>query len=169
LRRDGHYLGAHSDKHLQYCDWNNRDSLLVNKSEFVNDLKANYGAMEQFGIRPGEAPFFLPPYEWYNDSIALWCKQYGLRLVNFTPGTSSNQDWTYPELGSQYVSCSNIFKRILSYESENSGGLNGFILLSHFGTDPRRPDKFYNRLDELITELKRNGYSFTTLEDLLGP
>ena len=29
LISDGHYLGAHSDQHLLYCDWENRDSLLV--------------------------------------------------------------------------------------------------------------------------------------------
>jgi peptidoglycan/xylan/chitin deacetylase (PgdA/CDA1 family) len=29
LRDDGHYVGPHSDKHLLYCDWTKRDSLLV--------------------------------------------------------------------------------------------------------------------------------------------
>jgi len=43
--------------------------------------------------------------------------------------------------------------------------LNGFILLVHFGTDERRTDKLYNRLDEIITELKRRGYSFTLLNE----
>ncbi|MBN1790701.1 MAG: glycoside hydrolase family 9 protein, partial [Bacteroidales bacterium] len=96
LRKDGHYLGAHSDKHLLYCDWNKRDSLLVNKTAFLADLRANYVTMGRYKIQPEKARFFLPPYEWYNDSIAAWCNQYGLTLVNFTPGTSSNQDWTYP-------------------------------------------------------------------------
>jgi endoglucanase len=49
----------------------------------------------------GDASIFMPPFEWYNDSIAFWSRQYGLQLVNFTPGTSSNQDWTYPGLGHQ--------------------------------------------------------------------
>ena len=34
LLADGHYLGAHSDRHLLYCDWTNRDSLLVTREEF---------------------------------------------------------------------------------------------------------------------------------------
>ena len=38
LRRDGHYLGAHSDKHLLYCDWTKRDSLLVTKDQFQKEL-----------------------------------------------------------------------------------------------------------------------------------
>src|SRR5258706_4332837 len=38
LRRDGHFLGNHSGQHLLYCDWNNRDSLLVTQSAFDEDL-----------------------------------------------------------------------------------------------------------------------------------
>ena len=28
IAKNGHFVGAHSDKHLLYCDWTNRDSLL---------------------------------------------------------------------------------------------------------------------------------------------
>ncbi|WP_231729715.1 polysaccharide deacetylase family protein [Pedobacter sp. Leaf176] len=42
LKKEGHYLGPHSDKHLLYCDWNKRDSLLITKSDFEQDLKSNY-------------------------------------------------------------------------------------------------------------------------------
>lgn len=167
LQKDGHYLGGHSDKHLLYCDWDKRDSLLVNKKQFITDLKNNYVAMSRFNIDPEKACFFLPPYEWYNDSIAAWCSQYGLKLVNFTPGTSSNQDWTYPELGKQYINSDTIYNRILGYERVKPNGLNGFILLTHFGTDARRSDKFYNRLNALITELEKRGYRFVTLKGLL--
>ncbi len=31
LKEDGHYLGAHSDRHLLYAPWENRDSTLVTK------------------------------------------------------------------------------------------------------------------------------------------
>jgi peptidoglycan/xylan/chitin deacetylase (PgdA/CDA1 family) len=167
LIREGHYLGAHSDRHLLYCDWNERDSLLISHDQFIADLKSNYAAMEQFGIKPDRARFFLPPYEWYNDSIALWCKQYGLTLVNFTPGTGSNQDWTWPELGEPYRDSETIFRNILDYENGHENGLGGFILLTHPGPDPRRKDKLYDRLDDLLIELERRGYEFVTLESLL--
>ena len=88
----------------------------------------------------------------------------GLILIDFTSGTSSNQDWTYPDLGKQYISSDTIFKRILNYEKKNRNGLNGFILLTHPGTDPRRPDKFYNKLNELITILLKRNYRFTLLD-----
>ena len=98
LTNDGHYLGAHSDQHLLYCDWEDRDSLLVTKEDFLSDLKANYDVMSRFGIAPEEAQYFMPPYEWYNDSISRWTYEAGFQLINFTPGTLSNADYTTPEM-----------------------------------------------------------------------
>jgi peptidoglycan/xylan/chitin deacetylase (PgdA/CDA1 family) len=163
LKSDGHYLGGHSDKHLLYCSWEKRDSLLVSKEEFTADLIANYAEIQKFGVRKSDAPFFLPPYEWYNESVSAWTKELGLTLVNFSPGTYSNADWTIPELGTQYLSSDTIYNRILAYERNHSNGLNGFILLTHIGVDPRRTDKFYLRLDGLMTELEKRGYRFTSL------
>jgi peptidoglycan/xylan/chitin deacetylase (PgdA/CDA1 family) len=161
LRSEGHYLGAHSDKHLLYCSWEDRDQLLVSKDSLLLDLENNYEAMRKAGVRKKEAPYFMPPYEWYNDSISQWTQEDGLTLINFTPGTSSNADYTYPELGSQYLDSQTILDRILQYESEHN--LNGSILLLHIGADPRRKDKFYNHLDALLTQLQQRGYTFATL------
>jgi peptidoglycan/xylan/chitin deacetylase (PgdA/CDA1 family) len=163
LVADGHYLGAHSDRHLLYCSWEKRDSLLVTRDEFIKDIGDNYSELKKFGIGREDAGLFMPPYEWYNRAIAGWTGEAGLTLINFSPGTSSNQDWTYPGLGSSYISSDTIYNRILSYEKKNN--LNGFILLTHIGTDPARKDKFYYRLDELIRELASRGYSFRRIDD----
>ncbi|MDF3078623.1 MAG: Cellulase [Sphingobacteriaceae bacterium] len=166
LKKDGNYLGAHSDKHLLYADWTNRDSLLVTEQEFKTDLESNYKEMDKFGLRKDEAQYFLPAYEWYNKSIASWTGEKGLKLVNFSPGTRSTADYTYPEMKS-YRSSEEIYKSIMDYEPGSKNGLNGFILLVHFGTDPKRTDKFYNRLDELIADLKGKGYQFKRIDELL--
>ena len=165
LAKEGHYLGAHSDKHLLYASWENRDSLLVTKSEFTNDLMANYKEMEKFGIPKDSALLFLPPYEWYNDSINEWCREMGIILVNFTPGTIANHDWTYPDPEGNYYSSDSILSNILNYESEKR--MNGFILLLHIGTDPKRSDKFYFKLDSLLQELLNRGYNFHRLCDAI--
>lgn len=165
LKREGHYLGAHSDKHLLYCDWTKRDSLLVNKQEFIDDLMQNYAEMRKFGIKKGNAKFFLPPYEWYNDTISQWTSELGLQLINFTPGTRSTADYTTPDMKS-YRSSNEIYQSIMDCEKK-SPGLNGFILLVHFGTDPARTDKFYHRLPQLLKELKAKGYRFQTVNQLL--
>ena len=167
LKADGHYLGAHSDQHLLYCDWNNRDSLLVTKEVFTNDLLANCRAMEQLGINPQQANIFLPPYEWYNQTIADWTSELNMQLINFTPGTKSNADYTWPDLPN-YQSSEAIYQSIINYEMKSSSGLNGFMLLLHVGTDERRPDKFYKRLPQLLQQLKANGYRFRSIDQLLN-
>jgi peptidoglycan/xylan/chitin deacetylase (PgdA/CDA1 family) len=166
LAADGHYLGPHSDKHLLYCDWNARGKTLVTSDAFREDLLANYREMERFGIPRDRAPFFIPPYEWYNADIVRWAREMGLVLFNFTPGTSSNADYTTPSM-KEYLSSEAIFGRILAYEKKDARGLNGFILLVHIGTDPERVDKFYLRLEDLISELEGRGYSFARIDDLL--
>ena len=167
LKRDGNYLGSHSDKHLLYCDWTNRDSLLVTKQEFTDDLLNSYRELKNFGVEKNSARYFLPPYEWYNDSITSWAAQLGLQLVNFTPGTRSTADYTYPDMGSKYMSNEMIYQSIIKLEKNSPSGLNGFILLIHAGTDPRRKEKFYYQLPSLIDDLKRLSYSFVTIDQLL--
>jgi peptidoglycan/xylan/chitin deacetylase (PgdA/CDA1 family) len=166
LKRDNHYLGAHSDKHLLYCDWENRDSNLVTKEVFTEDLLNNYKEMEKFGVSFNDVKYFLPPYEWYNDTISKWTKELGLTLINFTPGIKSNADYTTPDM-ENYISSKDIYKSILVFESSNKNGLNGFILLVHFGTSPEREDKFYYYLLDLIAELKKRNYTFQRIDDLL--
>jgi peptidoglycan/xylan/chitin deacetylase (PgdA/CDA1 family) len=166
LKNDGHYLGAHSDQHLLYCDWSKRDSLLVTKQQFLNDLLQNYSAMVHFGITKNKARFFLPPYEWYNDSISAWTKESGLQLINYTPGTLSHADYTTPEM-TNYRGSEIIYKSILDHEKKSSSGLNGYVLLMHIGTDPGRTDKFYKLLPALLNWLKANHYQMIKIDELL--
>ncbi len=168
LKSAGHYLGAHSDQHLLYNSWEKRDSLLVNEETFKKDLRANYNAMNTFGIQSKDAPYFLPPYEWYNHRISEWTKEEGFQLINFSPGTRSNADYTYPEMGNAYRSSDEIYQSILRYEESQPHGLNGFMLLMHIGTDPRRTDKFYDKLPALLDHLKKKGYQLVTINDLLS-
>lgn len=167
LKKHCHYLGPHSDRHLLYATWEDRNRLLVSKEEFTVDLLNNYKAMEAFGISRLSAPFFMPPYEWYNRKISEWTTELGLYLVNFSPGTRSNADYTTPDMGEKYIDSARIYESILKYEATSSSGLNGFLLLVHIGTHPDRTDKFYNKLPELIDELGKRGYRFGLLSELL--
>ena len=166
LKRGGHYLGAHSDEHLLYCDWENRSKLLISRQEFERDLDKNYAAMRPFGIRKNDARYFMPPFEWYNQAISDWTSVKGLQLINFTPGTRSNADYTTPEM-KNYIGSDEILNRIKEYESKEPAGLSGFILLLHIGTAPERADKFYNRLNELIEWLKTKNYDLVRIDRLL--
>lgn len=162
LVAEGHYVGSHSYGHLLYAPWGNRDSLLVTRQEFNEDIFKSYKVLREFGIT--DAPYFIPPYEHYNATISSWARQLGLQVINYTPGTLTNGDYTTPEM-KRYFSSKEILGRIWEYERTDPNGLNGHIMLIHFGTDPARTDKFYDKLPGLIRELRRKGYSFTPLKD----
>lgn len=167
LTKDGHYLGPHSNDHLLYADWNDRSKTFVTREQFERDLNDNLAAMRPFGIDRRKVPFFMPPYEWYNREIAGWTSAMGHRIVNFTPGTRSNADYTTDD-DKNYISSEAIFSKIKEYESKDPNGLNGFILLTHIGSGPKRTDKFSDRVDELIEFLISEGYAPLRIDDLLG-
>lgn len=164
LSKDGHYMAPHSDKHILYADWEDRSKTLISKEEFEKDLFDNYEAMEKSGVIVSEPRFFVPPYEWYNQQISDWSAEHNVQIVNFTPGTGSNADYTTPDM-KNYRSSAEIYSNII--EKDDLEGLNGYILLSHIGTDAKRTDKFYKQLDKLIKELKSRGYEFVRINDLL--
>src|SRR5690606_3429054 len=113
-----------------------------------------------------EAAFFIPPYEWYNRRIVGWAVERGVQLVNSTPGLRTAAAYTYPERGDRYVDSQRLYNRVLAYETQSPSGLNGVVLLIHLGTDPKRIDKFYHRLPELIEALIIKGYKFERIDKL---
>jgi peptidoglycan/xylan/chitin deacetylase (PgdA/CDA1 family) len=168
LYRQKHLMGPHSDMHLLYADWNKRDSLLVTNDSLFRDLRRNRKAMKDLGIKEaGTKRFFIPPYEWWNDEVSRWINSSATTLFSFTPGTASNADYTYPEMGTSYRSSDAILASIKKFNENRPGKLNGAILLIHAGSDPRRKDKLYNRLDELIGYLKKEGYKIKRIDELL--
>lgn len=122
--------------------------------------------MRKFGIEQQDAEYFLPPFEWYNDTISEWCRKIGLNLVNYTPGTISHTDYTTPDMPN-YRSSSEIFQNILNYEIKSDNGLNGFILLIHIGSSAERTDKFYYFMEQLLAELTERNYNFCRIDRLL--
>ena len=115
-------------------------------------------------LKNGEPQYFIPPYEWWNRKVTKWFSQNLIRLVSFTPGTRTNADYTWPEMGASYKSSEELIELLKAFEVKHT--LNGAILLIHAGTDPRRKDKLYNRLPEIISSLKTKGYHFTTIDKL---
>ena len=164
--RDGHYLGPHSDKHVLYCPWEGPKKTLVTRAEFRSDLDSNLRKIERLGVTRARVRYFLPPYEHYNQEIADWAKAMGLTLVNFTPGTRSNADYT-GEADRNFVSTTAIFESIVRREQEDPHGLNGFILLLHIGSGPGRADKFPARFGELLDYLAGKGYQFVRVDELV--
>lgn len=162
IKKQGHYIGIHSDQHLLYCDWLKRDSTLVNYQMFESDVKNNFRELEKFGVKPEQAKYFIPPYEWYNQKIIDWSRNLGIDVINFTPGTGTNADYTTSKM-KNYKTSVKIYGDLLKYEKDHPLGLNGAILLIHPGTSPARTDKFYRLLEDLIRHFSSRGYQFKSL------
>ena len=155
IAKNGHFIGAHSDKHLLYCDWTKRDSLLHPEEIIQEDIMNNLNALEELGIQP---KYFMPPYEWYNEKVVEIAAELDQITVNFSHGTRSNADYTTPDMP-KYISTNKILESIYNYESFDN--MNGFHLLIHPGTSPKRKDKLYLELEELIINLQKKGYEFS--------
>jgi peptidoglycan/xylan/chitin deacetylase (PgdA/CDA1 family) len=164
---EGHYLGPHSDKHVLYCPWEGPKKTLVTRAEFAADLQSNLRKIEGFGVKRAQIPYFLPPYEHYNQEIVDWSRAMGLTVVNFTPGTRSNADYT-GEADKNFVPSKTIFDSILRKEQQDPHGLNGYLLLLHIGSGPGRADKFSARFGELLDYLSGKGYRFVRVDALLN-
>jgi peptidoglycan/xylan/chitin deacetylase (PgdA/CDA1 family) len=92
----------------------------------------------------------------------------GLTVVNYSPGTRSNADYT-GEADSNFVSSKAIYDSILRKEQQDPNGLNGFILLLHIGSGPGRTDKFSARFGALLDYLADKRYTLVRVDELLAP
>ena len=164
---EGHYVGPHSDAHLLYCPWEDRERTLVTADAFRRDLEKNIAELRGLGALPGPPPvYFIPPYEWFNADQVCWARDLDVVLFNFTPGSGSNRDWI-PEGQPGFVPSTTILADILAYEQKDPRGLNGFLLLLHLGS--LRQDKMHLQLEPLLTELTQRGYAFVRVDELLRP
>ena len=167
LRADGHYISTHSNGHLLYMPWDNPDSLLISKAEFTADILKGYEALQKMGISKNDAPYFIPPYEYYNSTISSWAKELGLQVINFSPGTGTSDDYTTPDM-EKYRSSKQLWNQLMKCEKTDKNGLNGQILMVHFGTESTRTDKFYDMLPKIITTLQKKGYTFTSVDQSIA-
>jgi len=136
----------------------------VDKGLFISDLKTNYAGLSKKKIKQPETKYFLAPYEWYNSAVANWTASLGAKLINFTPGTGTNADYTTPDM-QNYKSSQELYDRLKGFESTDPNGLRGALILIHPGTHPDRTDKFYLKLEEIIAYFSAKGYTFNSLQN----
>ena len=158
--KEGHYVGGHSDNHLLYVSWDNRQQMLVTADSLIMDFKKNMAELGKYGIETDSIKYFLSPYEWYNSETVGLIQSQGQKVINMTPGIRTAADYTTPDM-KNYKSSQELIDQLYQFEREN--GLNGAIMLIHPGTHPDRIDKLYLRLDEIIEYLKKKGYLFGRL------
>lgn len=162
----GHVVGPHSDKHLLCCDWTERDTTLVTREAFERDVRDNLRELARFGVEPAAVRYWVPSYEWFNREVSAWSLALGLQVFSFTPGPRANADYT-SENDPRFVSSAQIVENLLTRERDDPRGLNGFVILQHVGAGPGRRDKMHDHLGGLLAELKRRGYEFVRVNELL--
>ncbi|MCC8036653.1 MAG: polysaccharide deacetylase family protein [Bacteroidales bacterium] len=164
IKDKGHYIGHHGYHHLLYCDWATRDSTFITREEFDAEMDSADRSLGRYSISRRDAPVFVPPFEWYNDSIGAWARDKGLQVVSFTYGFPTSEDYTLPSMGDSYVSTEEIFKRLRARPIEN-----GTIFLVHMGVKPERPEPLYNHLGALLSLISQKGFNIVPLMDLISP
>lgn len=160
---EGHYLGPHSDRHLLYVG--GAGETLVTRKEFCRDVERNLDEVVRFGVDRSKVRYWVPAYETHNEEIVAWSKGLGLTLCEFTPGIGAS-DWT-PDDHPAFRPSQEMLARIWNFDDIDPHGLNGVLLLLHLGAGPRRTDKFFYLLDELLEGLQQRGYECVRLDDLL--
>jgi len=154
---EGHYVGGHSDNHVLMADWGAERPTLMTTDSIITDIRRNFRALSSFGIGPKDAIWYIPAYEHYNRENVALLNAYGLKTFNYTPGTGTPADYTTPEM-KNYKSSQQLIDGLYAFEKEN--GLGGAIILIHPGISEKRPDPLYERLGEIIRNLKKKGYTF---------
>jgi len=155
-----HFVGAHSNKHLLYAPWDNRQQSLVTSDSLIADLRQNLLELEKYGIDISQVRYYLPPYEYYNKEHVNLIESLGQTVINFTQSLQTAADYTTPNMPN-YKTSQELIDQLFVFEAEK--GLNGSIILIHPGTEKSRTDKLYLRLDEIILRLKEKGYIFERL------
>lgn len=161
----GHYVGPHSDGHLLYAPWDDRQKSLVDKPRFQADLYRNLAELRELGAAPKEPVYLVPPYEWYNAEHTAWAKELGCQVISFTPGSGSHRDFA-PEGHAAFRPTEELIREVLDFEVQSEDGLNGHLLLLHLGTT--RKDKVYAKLGMLIDQFRARGYVFVRVDKLIG-
>ncbi len=157
LIKKGHYVGAHSDKHILYASWDDRQHTLVSPDSLVQDLRRNMYELARVGVDTSKVNYYLPPSEWCNTENVKLIELEGQKVINFTPGIRTAADYTTPDM-KNYKSSQELIDLLYAFEKEQ--GLNGAVILIHPGTHKDRKDKLYLHLDEIVRNLKSKGYTF---------
>ncbi|MFQ5585496.1 MAG: polysaccharide deacetylase family protein [Thermodesulfobacteriota bacterium] len=170
---DGHEIGNHTltHPHLTSYNRNARHHTLshVDRGFVVRELEETARLFQEL---TGEeiSPLWRAPYGEVNGEIRRWAYEAGYLHINWTRNYERREsldslDWVNDEESHLYYSSEGIKERILNF-GRGGDGLRGGIVLMHLGTE-RRVDRAVDTLGETIAALKRRGYRFVKVSELL--
>jgi len=174
MMADGHEIGNHSwtHPHLTTFEQNRLHETLpaitfeVIQQELMKTAELFY---QITGKRM--APYWRSPYGEHNTEIRGWAATVGFRHIGWTVGRNWDEgmdtlDWVADKTATTYHSADEIAEKILSFADKNSYGANGAVILMHLGTQ-RTDDYPHLKLPYIIQQLKKRGYQFVTISEML--
>lgn len=163
---DGHEVANHSLDHPHLTDYEingqNSTRKKVNRRFFRHQLNGTDSLFYNI-FKKRLKPFWRAPYGEINREILFWAAELGYRHVGWSSRCDS-WDWVVDKKSKLYRTSEEIRNYFLDFEEKS--GLNGRIILMHLGTE-RKDDFPYETLDGLIKELKKRGYAFKPVSELL--
>jgi len=171
---EGHEIGNHSwsHPHLTTYEQNHLHQTLPNITQEVVQQELLKTA-ELFRQITGKrmVPYWRAPYGEHNAEIRNWAAAVGFRQIGWTVGKNwedgmDTLDWVADKTATAYHSADEIAEKILSFADQNSYGANGAIILMHLGTQ-RNDDYPHQKLPFIIQQLKKKGYQFVTISEML--
>jgi peptidoglycan/xylan/chitin deacetylase (PgdA/CDA1 family) len=137
---DGDAIGDHT--------WTHPDMTKLSSSSQTSQLELTANAIKR--ATGFSTCIWRPPYGAFNNQVVSLARSLGLITIDWDVDTV---DWSLP--GTPTI-----------YQRAVSGAHNGAIILQHFGGGPRY--QTYNALPAEINTLRRRGYKFVTIPQLLG-
>ena len=171
---EGHEVGNHSWTHPHLTSYaeNHRHDTLPNITQEIVQQELLKTA-ELFRKITGKriAPYWRAPYGEHNAEIRSWAAAVGFRQIGWTVGKNwengmDTLDWVTDKNSTAYHSADEIAEKILSFAKRNYYGANGAIILMHLGTQ-RNDDYPHLKLPYIIQQLKKDGYQFVTISEML--
>ncbi len=163
----GNIIGNHtySHPHLTTYTFNEKQATLtgIKKEVVIDQLKR---ADEAFKSVTGRnmSPYWRAPFGEKNSEILKWAYEGGYRHIHWTPKLDT-LDWVADESSSLFRQPKEILQRIISQAKKGDGFLDGGIILMHLGSERKDELRADTILKDIIRELKKEGYSFVTVED----
>jgi len=164
---DGHEIANHSmsHPHLTELEINGSTKTLpsVNR-EFVYHQLLSVDSLFKKISGKNMVPFWRAPFGEVNNEILLWAAEAGYKHIGWSRRCDT-WDWVADTTSKLYRTPTEILHHILKIEQEK--GLQGKIILMHLSTE-RSSDYPYLILDDLIGSLKKRGYRFARVSNLIN-
>ena len=171
--QEGHEIGNHTWSHphmTSYAQTRTQETLPGVTREFLqNELTKTAALVERVtGKKP--APLWRAPFGEHNEDIRRWAAELGYLHIGWTSGggeTMDTLDWVTDSTDVAYQTGEQILRRLLDFGRQDGNGANGGIILLHL--DSQRPAPVFQILPALIDSMRRRGYTFATVSEMIRP